>query len=136
MNLITLIIVIVFLVMEVLNVLTLYFSPGSKTANSAGIFKAWEKSKNDPEVHDMVKYLVYWVAGTKVIFISLLISHHLQPIKQPQQYHQPQSLSVIHFTQTQTQLLFSRQTRLITEIAYCSALSGLFLLSNIVGAKQ
>jgi hypothetical protein len=73
MNLITLIIVIVFIVMEVLNVLTLYFSPGAKTANSAGIFKAWEKSKNDPEVHDMVKYLVYWVAGTKVIFISLLI---------------------------------------------------------------
>ena len=73
MNLITLIIVIVFIVMEILNVLTLYFSPGSKTANSAGIFKAWEKSKNDPEVHDMVKYLVYWVAGTKVIFISLLI---------------------------------------------------------------
>ena len=59
--------------MEVLNVLTLYFSPGSKTANAVGIFKAWEKSKNDPEVHDMVKYLVYWVAGTKVIFISLLI---------------------------------------------------------------
>ncbi len=73
MNLITLIIVVVFIVMEVLNVLTLYFNPGSKTANSAGIFKAWEKSKKDPEVHNMVKYLVYWVAGTKVIFISLLI---------------------------------------------------------------
>lgn len=73
MNLITLIIFIVFIVMEVLNVLTLYFSPGSKTANSAGIFKAWEKSKNDPEIHNMVKYLVYWVAGTKVIFISFLI---------------------------------------------------------------
>ncbi len=73
MNLITLIIVIAFIVMEVLNVLTLYFRPGSKTANSAGIFKAWEKSKNDPEVHNMVKYLVYWVAGTKVIFISLII---------------------------------------------------------------
>ena len=34
---------------------------------------AWEKSKQDPEVHDFVKYLVNWVAGTKLIFILLLI---------------------------------------------------------------
>ena len=73
MNLITLIIVVAFLVMEILNVLTLYFNPGTKIGNAVGIFKAWEKSKNDPEVHDMVKYLVYWVAGTKVIFITLII---------------------------------------------------------------
>jgi len=38
-----------------------------------GVFKAWEKSKNDPEIHDFVKYLVNWVAGTKLIFILLLI---------------------------------------------------------------
>jgi hypothetical protein len=38
-----------------------------------GYFKAWEKSKSDPEVHDMAKYLVNWVAGTKLIFILLLI---------------------------------------------------------------
>jgi len=37
------------------------------------VFKAWEKSKADPEIHDLVKYLVNWVAGTKLIFISLLI---------------------------------------------------------------
>ena len=73
MNLITTIILIIFLVMEFLNVITLYFKPGSKTSNAVGIFKAWEKSKNDPEVHDFVRYLVYWVAGTKIIFISLVI---------------------------------------------------------------
>ena len=33
----------------------------------------FEKSKADPEVHDFVKYLVNWVAGTKLIFIMLLI---------------------------------------------------------------
>ncbi|MCP4459485.1 MAG: hypothetical protein GY816_15910, partial [Cytophagales bacterium] len=33
----------------------------------------WEKSKQDPELHNFVKYLVNWVAGTKLIFILLLI---------------------------------------------------------------
>ncbi len=51
----------------------LYFFPGSKYANSVGVFKAWEKSKGDPEIHHFVKYLVNWVAGTKLIFILLLI---------------------------------------------------------------
>lgn len=73
MNLVTTIILIVFLVMEFLNVITLYFKPGSKKSNAVGVFKAWEKSKNDPEVHEFVKYLVFWVAGTKIIFILLMI---------------------------------------------------------------
>jgi hypothetical protein len=72
MNLIT-IIIIAFLILETTNVLTLYFSPGSKYANGVGVFKAWEKSKQDPEIHNFVKYLVYWVAGTKLIFILLLV---------------------------------------------------------------
>ena len=74
MNLNALIIVIIgFLIMESANVISLYFLPGSKFANGIGVFKAWEKSKQDPEVHDLVKYLVYWVAGTKVISILLLV---------------------------------------------------------------
>ena len=59
--------------MEATNVVALYFFPGSKYANSVGIFKAWKKSKADPEIHNLVKYLVNWVAGTKLIFILLLI---------------------------------------------------------------
>ena len=59
--------------MEATNVVALYFFPGSKYANSVGVFKAWEKSKSDPEMHNFVKYLVNWVAGTKLIFIMLLI---------------------------------------------------------------
>lgn len=62
-----------FLVLETASVLTLYLSPGSKYANAVGVFSAWEKSKADPEIHDFVKYLVNWVAGTKLIFICLLV---------------------------------------------------------------
>jgi hypothetical protein len=62
-----------FLALEATNVITLYFFPGFKFANGVGVFKAWEKSKNDPEMHSFVKYLVNWVAGTKLIFIFLLI---------------------------------------------------------------
>ena len=62
-----------FLIMEAANVVTLYFFPGSKYANGVGVFKAWEKSKQDPEIHEFFKYLVNWVAGTKLIFILLLI---------------------------------------------------------------
>ncbi len=62
-----------FLLLEVTNVLTLYFFPDSKLANGMGVFKAWEKSKQDIEIHSLIKYLVNWVAGTKLIFILLLI---------------------------------------------------------------
>ena len=63
-----------FIVLETTNVVALYFFPGTKYANSVGIFKAFERSKTDPEMHDFVKYLVNWVAGTKVIFLTLLIA--------------------------------------------------------------
>ena len=66
-------VIIGFLILEVSNVIALYFFPDSKYANAIGVFRAWEKSKADPEIHDFVKYLVNWVAGTKLIFILLLI---------------------------------------------------------------
>jgi len=72
MNLIN-IFIIGFLTLEATNVIALYFFPDTKYANSIGVFKAWEKSKKDPEIFDFVKYLVNWVAGTKLIFILLLI---------------------------------------------------------------
>lgn len=64
---------IIFIVLESLSVITLYFQPGSKRGNGVGVFRAWEKSKADPEVHQFVRYLVNWVAGAKLIFIALLI---------------------------------------------------------------
>ena len=62
-----------FLFLEAINIVTLYFFPGSKYANGVGVFKAWEGSKQYPDIHNFVKYLVNWVAGTKLIFIFLLI---------------------------------------------------------------
>ncbi len=63
----------IFILLELLNVLALYFNPTMKKANSLGVFKAWDKSKKDPEIHNLTKYLTYWVAGTKLVFLSLLI---------------------------------------------------------------
>lgn len=72
MNFLT-IVTIGFLILEASNVIALYFYPSFKYANAVGVFKAWEKSQADPDVHNFVKYLVNWVAGTKLIFILLLI---------------------------------------------------------------
>ncbi|MAT43949.1 MAG: hypothetical protein CL609_16560 [Anaerolineaceae bacterium] len=66
------IVILIFVFLELSNVLMLYFSPGSKNANAVGVFTAWEKSKQYPEIHDFIKYLIYWVAGVKLIFILLL----------------------------------------------------------------
>ena len=66
------IVIIAFILLELTNVVALYFAPGSIKANAVGVFSAWEKSKQDPEIHDFVKYLVYWVAGVKLIFLALL----------------------------------------------------------------
>lgn len=66
------IVISVFILLELSNVLAMYFAPGSKYANAVGVFSAWEKSKQYPEIHDLVKYLVNWVAGAKLIFLLLL----------------------------------------------------------------
>jgi len=72
MNILTTVII-GFLILEAINVATLYFAPGSKLANGVGVFKAWEESKQYPDIHNFIKYLVNWVAGAKLIFIFLLI---------------------------------------------------------------
>jgi len=64
---------ILFIILELLNVLVLYLAPGSKRGNSMGFFNAYQKSKTDREIHALVTYLINWVAGTKLIFIVLLL---------------------------------------------------------------
>jgi hypothetical protein len=66
------IVLLAFILLETSNVLALYFFPGSKRANAVGVFTAWEKSRQYPEIHDLMRYLVYWVAGAKLIFLFLL----------------------------------------------------------------
>ena len=65
--------IVIFAVLEVLNIATLYFAPGSRKGNGIGVFNAYEESKAFPEIHALVNYLINWVAGTKLIFIALLI---------------------------------------------------------------
>ncbi len=62
----------IFVLLEVSNVALLYFQPSSRLGNGVGVSNAYEKSKSDPEIHEFVRYLVNWVAGTKLIFILLL----------------------------------------------------------------
>ncbi len=67
------VIIIGFVILETTNVLALYFFPDSKLANSVGVFKAWRRSQQDPDMQNFTSYLVNWVAGTKLIFIFLLL---------------------------------------------------------------
>ena len=61
----------IFAIIEVGNVMMLYFMPGSRMGNGVGVFNAWEASKKDESIHELMKYLVYWVAGAKLIFIMM-----------------------------------------------------------------
>ena len=67
------IVITLFIVLESLNIFLLYFFPHSTKGNAVGVFKAFEESKNHPEVHSLVRYLINWVAGTKLIFVLLLV---------------------------------------------------------------
>jgi hypothetical protein len=73
MTLIITIVTISFIVLESLNVIMMYIKPEFIYSNGIGVFTGWESSKGNEEVHGLVKYLVRWVANTKLIFIGLLI---------------------------------------------------------------
>jgi hypothetical protein len=47
-----------FIFLEFLNVVLLYKAPGSTKGNAIGVFKAYAKAKADPEVNQLVDYLV------------------------------------------------------------------------------
>jgi len=63
----------VFVLIETLSMLELYFLQDKPMFNGVGIFSGWEKSKADPEVHMLVRYLVHWLAGVKMIVIGLVL---------------------------------------------------------------
>lgn len=65
--------ILVFVVLESLNIAVLYCRPGARVGNGVGVFDAFEASKATPAVHELVRYLVNWVAGTKLIFVALLV---------------------------------------------------------------
>lgn len=63
----------VFAGIEALSVLELYFLKDRCMFNGIAMFSGWEISKEVPEVHGMVCYLVNWVAGMKLIVVGLLV---------------------------------------------------------------
>ncbi len=67
------IVLILFALLELSNVLMLYFAPGTRRGNAVGVFRAYDRSKQDPDVHAFVSYLVNWIAGSKLIFIALIV---------------------------------------------------------------
>ncbi len=65
--------IIIFVIMETANVTILYFAPDSKLGNGVAIFNPWFTSKKDPASALFTQYMTNWVAGTKLIFIVLLV---------------------------------------------------------------
>lgn len=63
----------VFVTIETLSMLELYFLQDKPMFNGVGIFSGWEKSKSDPEVHRLVRYLANWLAGVKMIVVGLVL---------------------------------------------------------------
>lgn len=65
--------IIIFCVMELGNVLILYFMPDSKLGNGVAVFDSWRDVKKDASLDLFTHYMAYWVAGVKLIFIFLLM---------------------------------------------------------------
>lgn len=60
-----------FVFIEILNIMILYFEPTSTKGNGVGIFKAYEEAQQDEMMSEFVRYMVNWVAGAKLIFILI-----------------------------------------------------------------
>ena len=65
--------IIVFVIMEAANVIILYFFSDSRLGNGVAVFNTWFNAKNQKDMELFAKYMTNWVAGTKLIFIVLLI---------------------------------------------------------------
>lgn len=63
----------VFVIIESANILILYFAPDSKLGNGVAVFNPWFKAKKNASDELFARYLTNWVAGTKLIFVILLL---------------------------------------------------------------
>lgn len=66
--------ILIFVIIESLNILTLYFNAGSRIGNGLGVFNALEVAEKDEMVGPFVRYLIDWVAGAKLIFVMVGIA--------------------------------------------------------------
>ncbi len=67
------IVILVFIILETLNVLILYFNPNFKYGNGVSVFKRYKYFEKDEKSKLFVDYMAKWVANSKIIFITLLI---------------------------------------------------------------
>lgn len=65
--------IVTFVVLESSNIIILYFFPDSKLGNGVAVFNPWFSAKKDPTQELFAKYMANWVAGTKLIFVVLLL---------------------------------------------------------------
>lgn len=66
--------IIAFVILETSNVIILYFAPDSRLGNGVAVFNPWFKARESEPMSLFARYLVNWVAGTKLIFIALLVA--------------------------------------------------------------
>lgn len=66
--------IVAFVILEFGNVMILYFAPDSRLGNGVAVFDPWFAAKEDKAMRLFARYLVNWVAGTKLIFIVLLLA--------------------------------------------------------------
>ena len=64
--------ILIFLVMELSNIVILYFKPDFQYGNSMNTFKQWHAAQHKESDRLFVQYLVNWVANCKLIFLALL----------------------------------------------------------------
>lgn len=64
--------ILIFIVLELSNVIIMYFKPDFKYGNSMSVFNEWSLSKNEEKRYLFNKYMINWVANCKLIFILLL----------------------------------------------------------------
>lgn len=67
------IVMLVFISIELANVIILYYFPRSKKGNGVAIFNAYHRAQEDEEMALFANYMKNWVAGTKLIFIVLIV---------------------------------------------------------------
>lgn len=66
-------VILIFVVLELMNVIILYFKPDFPHGNSMLAFKGWQKSQENENTRLFANYLVKWVANCKLIFVVLLL---------------------------------------------------------------
>ncbi len=66
------IVILVFILLETVNVIVIYFKPDFKYANGMYAFKTWDKCQQSEDLKLFSRYMANWVAGSKIVFILLL----------------------------------------------------------------